>query len=64
MSSVISYLTASFSELKYNITWVTPKEAQRLTIVVVVFSILFSLAIWGIDSLLGGVVQQYFNLIS
>jgi preprotein translocase subunit SecE len=37
---------------------------QRLTVVVLVFSLLFSLAIWGADTVLSRVISVYFNLIN
>ena len=39
-------------------------ELQRLTLYVLVFSLLFSLAIWGADTVLSRVINVYFNLIN
>ncbi|MEL0275830.1 MAG: preprotein translocase subunit SecE, partial [Flavobacteriaceae bacterium] len=47
-----------------NVTWTPRAELQQSAVVVLVFSILFSLAIWGADTVLSGVVQAYFNLIN
>ena len=60
---MISYIKDSFEELKNNVSWTERSELQRLVIVVLVFSILFSLAIWGADTILSRVIQFYFNLI-
>ena len=60
---MISYIKDSFEELKNNVSWTERSELQRLVIVVLVFSILFSLAIWGADTVLSRVIQFYFNLI-
>jgi preprotein translocase subunit SecE len=38
-------------------------ELQRLVVIVLVFSVLFSLAIWGADTVLSEVVGFYFQLI-
>ena len=38
-------------------------ELQRLVIIVLVFSVLFSLAIWGADTILSRIIKFYFNLI-
>lgn len=43
---MVNYIKESFEELKTNVTWPTWAEGQRLMVVVAVFSILFSLAIW------------------
>ncbi|WP_452221159.1 preprotein translocase subunit SecE [Lacinutrix salivirga] len=63
MAGIVNYITESFDELKNNVTWPTWSEAQKLTIVVAVFSIIFSLAIWGIDTVFSKVIAFYFDLI-
>ena len=57
MAGFITYVKESFDELKNNVTWTPWPEAQRLTIVVAVFSILFSLAMWGIDTVFSIVIK-------
>jgi preprotein translocase subunit SecE len=64
MASVANYIKESFGELKNNVSWTPWPEAQKLTIIVVVFTILFSLAIWGVDTVFGKVISAYFNLIN
>jgi preprotein translocase subunit SecE len=63
MAGFVNYISESFSELKNNVTWPTWVEAQRLTIVVAVFSIIFALAIWGVDTVFSGVIETYFDWI-
>tara|TARA_B100000767_G_scaffold211322_1_gene198462 strand:+ start:28 stop:222 length:195 start_codon:yes stop_codon:yes gene_type:complete len=63
MQLFISYIKDSFEELKNNVSWTERSELQRLVVVVLVFSILFSLLIWGADTVLSRVIQFYFNLI-
>ena len=60
---MIKYIKESFGELKNNMTWPTWANAQRLTVVVAVFSILFSLAIWGVDTVFSKLVESYFDLM-
>jgi preprotein translocase subunit SecE len=62
--SVISYIKDSFSELKNNVTWSPWSEVQKLTIIVAVFSVLLSLAIWGADELLIKVIETFYSLIN
>jgi preprotein translocase subunit SecE len=64
MSVIISYIKESFEELTNNVSWTPRAELQRLTVVVLVFSLLFSLAIWGADTVLSRVISVYFNLIN
>ncbi|TDU42750.1 preprotein translocase subunit SecE [Gelidibacter sediminis] len=63
MAGFVNYISESFGELKNNVTWPTWAEAQRLTIVVAVFSIVFALAIWGVDTVFSGVIEAYFDWI-
>ena len=63
MAAMIDYIRDSFEELKNNVSWTERSELQRLVVVVLVFSVLFSLAIWGADTVLSRVIQFYFNLI-
>ena len=60
---MIDYIKDSFEELKNNVSWTERSELQRLVVIVLVFSVLFSLAICGADTVLSRVIQFYFNLI-
>ncbi|QRM89588.1 preprotein translocase subunit SecE [Lacinutrix sp. WUR7] len=64
MAGIVNYIKESFEELKNNVSWPTWAETQSLTILVAVFSIIFSLAIWGIDTVFSRVIGYYFNLIN
>ncbi len=55
---MINYLKESYQELTQHVTWTSRTEAQRLMIVVVVFSILFSLFIAGIDLVFEKIIAQ------
>jgi preprotein translocase subunit SecE len=46
---VVKYIKDSFAELKNSVSWPTWIDGQKLTVLVAVFSIVFSLAIFGID---------------
>ncbi|KJD35859.1 preprotein translocase subunit SecE [Tamlana sedimentorum] len=60
---IVNYVKESFAELKNNVTWPTWAEAQSLTVLVAVFSIIFSLAIWGVDTVFSKVITAYFQWI-
>ncbi|WP_296314320.1 preprotein translocase subunit SecE [Winogradskyella sp. UBA3174] len=64
MAGIITYVKESFGELKNNVSWTPWPEAQRLTVVVAVFSIIFSLAIWGVDTVFSRAVKAYFAWIN
>ncbi|MGB4742908.1 MAG: preprotein translocase subunit SecE [Flavobacteriaceae bacterium] len=63
MAGITEYIKESFGELKNNVSWPTWTEGQSLTVLVAVFSIIFSLAIWGVDTVFAGVIEEYFNWI-
>lgn len=58
---MFTYIKESIEELKNNVTLPTRAEASNLMVVVAVFSILFALATWGVDSLFSKLIQLYFN---
>jgi preprotein translocase subunit SecE len=64
MAGIVNYIKESFGELKNNVTWPTWAEGQSLTVLVAVFSILFSLAIWGVDTVFSKVIATYFQWIN
>jgi len=45
----IQYLKDSFDELNNHMTWVSKEEAQKTTVTVAIFTILFSLGVAGVD---------------
>ena len=61
--AMIDYIRDSFEELRDNVSWTERSELQRLVVIVLVFSVIFSLAIWGADTVLSRIIQFYFNLI-
>ncbi|MEH6538161.1 MAG: preprotein translocase subunit SecE [Psychroserpens sp.] len=63
MAGILNYIKESFGELKNHVSWPTLAEGQSLTVLVAVFSIIFSLAIWGVDTVFSKVIKAYFNLI-
>jgi preprotein translocase subunit SecE len=59
MSKVGNYVIESFEELKTNVSWLKWEELQRYTIIVALFSIFFSLTIWGIDEILSNALSVF-----
>ena len=60
---MVNYITESYKELKNHVTWPTWAEAQKLTVIVAVFSVLLALAVWGVDSVFSKIVGIYFDWI-
>ena len=64
MTKVVNYISDAFEELKSNVTWPTWEEVQKLTIIVAIFSVIFALATWGVDTLFQKSVEGFFNWIN
>ena len=61
---VVTYIKESFEELHKQVTWITFSEAQKSTVVVAIFTVLFSLAIFGVDKVFQLGLEQYFNIFN
>lgn len=60
---MLTYIKESVEELRNNVTLPSRVEASNLMVVVAVFSILFALATWGVDTVFSKVVQLYFDYV-
>ena len=60
---MVQYVKESYEELKNHVTWPTLADSQREMVLVVVFSILFSLVIWGMDSFFEWIIAEYFKFM-
>jgi len=58
---MLTYIKESIEELRNNITLPSRSEASNLMIIVAVFSILFALATWGVDTVFSKAVKLYFD---
>ena len=63
MTEIVKYVKESFEELRTNVSWPGFNEGLNLTVLVAVFSIIFSLIIWGLDTVFSRVIQEFFKLI-
>ena len=60
---MVQYIKEAYEELKNHVTWPTLADSQKEMVVVVVFSVLFSLVVWGMDSFFEWIVAEYFNFM-
>ena len=60
---MITYIKESIEELRNNVTLPSRAESSNLMVVVAVFSILFALATWGVDSIFSELITIYFKLL-
>ena len=60
---MVTYIKESYEELKNNVTLPSRAESSNLMVIVAVFSILFALATWGVDTIFSRLIQYYFDLL-
>ena len=60
---MFSYVKESYEELRHQVTLPTRAEASNLMVIVAVFSIIFALATWAVDSLFSRLIQVYFDAL-
>lgn len=61
--NIINYIKSSFSELKDEMTWISKEEAQKSTVIVAVFTIIFALAVFAVDQGFQFGLEYFFNII-
>ena len=64
MTGIVKYVKESFEELRSHVSWPNFNEGLNLTVLVAVFSIIFSLIIWGWDTVFSRIIKEFFNLIN
>ncbi|MBD0852406.1 preprotein translocase subunit SecE [Maribacter arenosus] len=58
---MLTYIKESVEELRNNVTLPSKSESSNLMVVVAVFSILFALATWGVDTVFSKLIKLYFT---
>ncbi|MFK5971854.1 MAG: preprotein translocase subunit SecE [Flavobacteriaceae bacterium] len=58
---MLTYIKESIEELRNNVTLPPRAESSNLMVIVAVFSVLFALATWGVDSVFSKLIKLYFN---
>jgi len=64
MLGILKYFKESYEQLKNHVSWPSFNEGLELTVLVAVFSVIFSLIIWALDSVFSRIIKEYFNLIN
>ena len=59
--SVVTYIKESFKELNDKVTWMPFPEAQKSTVVVALFTVLFAIAIFFVDKAFQLGLERYFE---
>ncbi len=63
-NNMIKYIKESFEELSNHVTWISRDEAQKSTVVVAVFTIIFALAVFSIDYIFQLGLDNFFTMFN
>ncbi|MFS4416211.1 preprotein translocase subunit SecE [Maribacter sp. 2307ULW6-5] len=58
---MLTYIKESYEELKNNVSLPPRAESYNLMVIVAVFSIIFALATWGVDTVFSEIIKLYFE---
>jgi len=61
---LVNYIKESFGELKNNVTWMPRDEAQKNTVLVAIFTIIFAIAVFLVDKVFQTGLEKYFNIFN
>jgi len=64
MNNFIQYIKGSFEELNTNMTWSSREEAQKSTVVVAAFTIVFALVVAGVDKVFQTGLDNFFQMFN
>jgi preprotein translocase subunit SecE len=63
-NNMITYIKESFEELSNHVTWISREEAQKSTVVVAVFTIIFALAVFAVDYVFQLGLDNFFTMFN
>ncbi|NQX82715.1 MAG: preprotein translocase subunit SecE [Flavobacteriaceae bacterium] len=58
---LLKYIKESFEELRTNITWASKEEVNKSTVVVAVFTVIFALSVFLVDSFFQMGLDSFFK---
>ncbi|NOQ92965.1 MAG: preprotein translocase subunit SecE [Flavobacteriaceae bacterium] len=61
---LVNYIKESFEELRNNVTWMPRDQAQKNTVLVAVFTIIFALAVFVVDKFFQTGLEKFFNIFN
>ena len=61
---MVNYIKESFEELQNNVTWMPRNEAQKNTVLVAIFTIIFAIAVFLVDKFFQMVLENFFNIFN
>ena len=61
---IVNYIKESYKELTNEVTWIPYAEAQKSTVVVAIFTVLFALAVFATDKTFQGLLDRFYTLFN
>ena len=61
---MVKYIINSFKELQNEVSWMPSNEAQKNTVIVAVFTIIFAVAVFLVDKFFQTGLEKYFNIFN
>ena len=61
---IVNYIKESYKELKHEVTWISFEEAQKSTVVVAIFTVLFALAVFATDKSFQNILDKFYTLFN
>jgi len=62
--TMVKYIKESFEELSNHVTWMPREEAQKSTVVVAIFTILFAVAVFAVDYVFQLGLDNFFSMFN
>ena len=59
---IVNYIKESYRELTQEVTWISMEEAQKQTVLVVVFTAIFSVAVFITDKTIQTMLDNIYRL--
>ena len=61
---IVNYIKESFAELQNKVSWMPRDEAQKNTVLVAVFTVIFALAVFLVDKFFQAGLEKYFSIFN
>ena len=60
----VNYIKESYKELTNEVTWIPLSEAQKSTVVVAIFTIIFAIAVFSTDKVFQNALDWFYKIFN
>ena len=61
---IVNYVKESYRELTEEVTWIPFTEAQKTTIVVAIFTIIFAASVFAADKVFQTILDRFYSIFN